>query len=238
MINKSNKIREQRKILAYSIRELSNLTNISDKDITAYEANKKTATLKTLEKIAKATDTNVSDWVDEDYFRKSKYIENASDKDGREIAVCFFQSLFRADYVMETLYIALIDMKEIEVIDDEKIIFSEFSEDLFKSVTSIKLKKVFKACDKDSVTNNIKTERRSTYTDKKKPSLEKVNLNGLENELRVLFKNTDIIEVIIQALINIGHIDNIEYCSEKATLLLNTIMLNKIKNSLVKKEDV
>ena len=236
MDNKSNKIREQRKVLAYSIKELSNLTSISDKDIIAYETNKKAATLKTLKRIAKATDTNVSDWVDEDYFRKSESVEKVSDKDNREIAIYFLKSLFGADDVMKTIYIALIDMKEMEVVDNKEIIFSEFSKELLKSATSIKLKKVFKACGKDLAINNINTEICYTYTDKKKLSLERANLNGLENELRVLFKNTDIIEVIIHALINIGHINN-EYRSEKATLLLNTIMLNKIKNSLVEKED-
>lgn len=237
MDNKANKIREQRKELAYSVKELATLANIKEKDILDYEANKKSASLKTLEKIANATNTNVSDWVDEVYFRKSKNIENISNEDN--IASIFFRAMFRADSLMDTLYIALIDINEIKITEDKEVILSEFCEDILKSISSIKFKKVLKTCGwngiKDPVSNNMIIEKKYIRNDKKNISLNNETFNNLLYEFRIIFKNIDIIEVIIQALINIGHIDNSGNCSEKATLLLNTVMSNKIKDLLVKR---
>lgn len=238
MNNKSNKIRQQRKLLAYSIRELAALANILEKDIIAYEANKKVATLKTIEKISNTTNTKVSDWVAEDYFSKSKYTENISYKSNEEIALCFFRAMFRADGVMDTLYSALLDMKEIEITENEQIVFSEFTKEILISMSSIKLKKIFTTCKinehKEPDTNNFIVERNNLCIDNKKISIEMVTFDALLQELKVLFKDTDIIDVIIQALINIGTIDSSGYCSEKANLLLNTILSSKIKNSINK----
>lgn len=147
MNNKANKIKEQRKTLAYSTRELANLTNVLEKDIIAYESNKKVATLKTIEKIANATKTKVDDWVDEDYFMKPKSEKNSetmADKSGREIALNFFSAMLKADDVVDILSSALIDMKEIKVTRDKEIIFSKFTEKMFMNISSIKLKKYLK----------------------------------------------------------------------------------------------
>lgn len=68
---------------------------------------------------------------------------------------------------------------------------------------------------------------------RKKRTIENVTFDGLLRELRNLFRDTDSIEVIIQALINIDAIDNSGNCSEKAKLLLDTIISNKIKKSII-----
>lgn len=238
MNNKNNKIKEQRKTLAYTTRELASLANIPEKDIVDYEANKKNATMKTLEKIANATGTKVSDWVDEDYFKKSKDIENIPLENTENIALSFFLAMFRADDVMDTIYNALIDMKEIKMTKDKKVVFSEFSEKICLSIASIKLKKVMDVCEinksKDKPTNKT-VERNNNCIEKEKPSLANITFNHLLQELRVLFKNTDVIEVIMLSLINIGYIDNDGCCSEKANLLLTTIMSNKLKSLIGKK---
>lgn len=241
MNNKANKIKEHRKTLAYSTKELANLTNVPERDIMAYEANKKVATLKTIEKIANATNTKVSDWVDEDYFMKSKdtkNIETMADKTGKEKAICLFSAMFRADDVMDILYSALIDMKEIKITEDREVIFSEFTKEILINVSSIKLKKVFETCkiDKhtDQDTNNTRVRKSDSVSiNKRKKSIENITFNDLLQESRIIFKHTDTIKVIIQALINIGFIDTNGCCSEKAKLLLDTIISNKIKESII-----
>lgn len=236
MNNNTNKIKEQRKTLAYSTRELANLTNVLEGDIIAYEANKKVATLKTIEKIANATNTKVSDWVDEEYFIKPKYrksIETMNDEIVKEKITDFFGAMFQADNVMEILCSALIDMEEIKITKDKEIIFSEFAKKIIISVSSVKLKKVFKVC-KDNKhieqdANNIMVKKSDSSIDKKKISIEKITFDSLLQELRIIFKGTDSIDVIIQALVNIDFIDSRGCCSEKAKLLVDTIISNKIK---------
>lgn len=244
MNNKANKIREQRKSLTYSIRELATLTNVPENDIRAYESNKKVATEKTIKKIATLTNTKVSDWVDEDYFKTTKYNENILDKKDEELAMNLYRAMFRSDDVMETLYSALMDMQEIEITEDNEIVFSEFCKELFISIYSIKFKTIFAVCKinkiKEPATNNNVVKSNHVEINKKMPStsIKMITFDNLVRELRILFKNTDVIKVIIQALIKIGSIDNSGSCSEKAKLLLDTILSNKIKNSIIKKVDV
>lgn len=240
----SNRIKEQRKTLAYTTRELSSLADIPEKDIKDYEANRKIASLKRIEKISTATGTKVSDWVDNDYFIKPKDIENIPLKNDENIALPFFQAMFRADDVMDTLYNALIDMGEIKRDKNKNVEISEFGEKICLSIASIKLKKIMDICEdkKDSNNsinnktskNNNSINENSNCVVKKERSLDNITYNNLLAELRILFKNTDVIEVIMQSLINIGYIDSDGCCSEKANLLLNTIMTNKLKKIICK----
>ncbi|EQC1535618.1 helix-turn-helix transcriptional regulator [Clostridium botulinum] len=240
MNNKGNKIKEQRKNLCYSTRELAHLTNVLEKNIIAYESNKKVPTLKTIEKISKATNTKVGDWIDEEYFikpKRKKNLETWADKTDEEKAISFFRAIFRADNVMETLYSALIDMKEIKITKDKNIIFSEFAKQLLISISSIKLKKIFVACDINEDTkqdtNHIIVKNSNSNINKEKDPMEQITFNKLLGELRTLFKDTDTMKVMIQALINIDSIDSKGDCSEKAKVLLDTIIANKIKETIV-----
>lgn len=239
MNNKANKIKEQRKTLTYSTKELARLTNVLEKDIIAYEANKKVATLKTVGKIAKSTNTKVSDWVDKEYFTKLKHrkkLETMADKTDEEKAISFFRAMFRADDVMETLYSALIDMNEIKITKGQEIIFSEFTKKILINIASIKLKKIFNTCESNECacqhTNNSIIKKSDTNINKKEISMEQITFNSILKELRILFKDTDNMEIIIQALININSIDGKGNCSEKAKLLLDTIIANRIKKEL------
>jgi valyl-tRNA synthetase len=163
-------------------------------------------------------------------------------KNDEELALCFYSAMFRADDVMETLYSELIEMKEIEMTKDEEVVFSDFSKKIFLSIASIKLKKIINVYEdnknKGTDAKNIIVEKNNSCIKTKKPSLEKITFNGLLQELRVLFRNTDIIDVIIEALINIGCIDISGCRSEKANLLLTTILSNKVKSLIIKKADV
>lgn len=240
----SNRIKEQRKTLAYTPRELASLADIPEKDIKDYEANRKIASLKRIEKIATATGTKVSDWVDEDYFIKPKDIQTIPLKNDENIALTFFQAMFRSDDVMDTLYDALIDMGEIKRLKNKNVEISEFGEKLCLSISSIKLKKVMNVCENkknrnNSINNktsknNTSINKNSNCIEKKKKSLDNITYNNLLSELRILFKNTDVIEVIMQSLINIGYIDSDGCYSEKANLLLHTIMSNKLKKLIDK----
>lgn len=252
---KGNKIRKQRKSLTYSISELASITNVPEKDIIAYETNKKTAKLRTIEKMANATGTNVNDWVDEDYFvlhkdycvkKKSSFVnQNNTEEitlDDDNIGILFFQALFRADDVADIMYTALIDMDEIKMID-EQVEFSEFAKEILLNIGSIKVKKVMDVCkpnkNKVRVSNNIGesivTKDDNCDIRKKKKSVTDISFNNLLQEAKIMFENTDSIEVIMQALINISHVDSKGQPSEKANILLDTIMSNKLKSLMYEK---
>ncbi|WP_040328385.1 helix-turn-helix transcriptional regulator [Clostridium ihumii] len=239
MNKKGNKIKEKRKTLTYSTRELARVTNVLEKDIIAYEANKKVATLTTIEKIAHATNTKVSDWADEEYFTRSrnkKKLETIVDKTDEENVIALFRAMFRADDVMDTLYKALINMNEVKMEKDEEIIFSEFSKKILINIASMKLKKVFNACEigryTGKNTDDIIVKKNNTNIKENKISINQTTLNNITKELRILFKDTDNIKIIIQALININSIDSKGNCSKKAKLLLDTIIADKIKKEL------
>jgi transcriptional regulator with XRE-family HTH domain len=227
MNNIANKIRDRRKILAYSVRELAILSNISEKDIVAYETNRKSATLKTLKKIANSTRTKVNDWVDNDYFKRSVDIKNLSCKNNNQLAITFFREMFRADDIMETLHNALINMKEIQLNSDNEVILSEFSEKIYQSIASIKLKIILETLDKNiSVETNSNNETvTQTQTNN---NLSSITSNDLSQEMAIIFKNIDTMDTIIQALINIDYIDSNGICSDKVKLLLDAIISNKI----------
>lgn len=248
MENKSNKIRKQRKSLTYSTKELADLSKVPEHDIIAYESNKKTATPKTIKKIADATRTNISNWVDDDYFKRSRRNAKATsyeidegdekifDKGDKEAAVCCLRAMFRADDVMDTLYDALIDMEDMKMTEDGELEFSEFGKKVLTSVCSMKLKKVFTICNpkdsRDSKSSSASTSivKGSQVADRSKIPLNLITFNNLLQELKIMFRNTDTLEIIIQALTNIGCIDDDGRCSEKSKLLLNTVMANKVKN--------
>lgn len=230
MSSKANKIRERRKALTYSVREISNLTDIPVKSILDYESGKKIAKRTTIEKIANATKTHVSDWVDDDYFRKRslKGVEKQSEceipllrKSDNEIASCFIKALLNADDVMDVLLDVLIDMKEIKLINNDSIVLSQFSEKLCKSIFTIKLKKVLDIHNNRNIGDSLKN--------KSIKSIERASYDNLLYELKHIFKDTDCVEAIIQALIDIGHIDNEGLCTEKADALLKTLISYKIK---------
>lgn len=252
---KGNKIREQRKSLTYSISELASITNVPEKDIIAYETNKKTAKLRTIEKIANATGTNVNDWVDEDYFvlhrdycvKKKGAFVNQNDTEeitinDDNVGVLFFQALFRADDVADIMYTALIDMNEIKMVD-EQVEFSEFAKEILSNIGSIKLKKVMGVCKPDKnkvrVSNNasesIGAKDDNCDIRKREKSVTDITFNNLLQEAKIIFKNTDSIEIVMQALININHVDIKGQLSEKANILLDTIMSNKLKSLMCKK---
>jgi hypothetical protein len=152
--------------------------------------------------------------------------------------------MLRADDVMDTLYSALIDMGEMGRNKDEEIVFSEFSKEIITSISSIKLKKIMsvhettKPKDTAIIVENNSCIKKKEISLKTKTSLKTVTFNCLSQELRVLFKDTDIVEVIIEALINIKCIDSSGCRSEKANLLLNTIISNKVKSLIIKKTNV
>jgi transcriptional regulator with XRE-family HTH domain len=241
---KANQLKERRKMLAYSTRELATLSTVPEKDIIAYEKDEKTATLKTIEKITSATNTKVSDWVTEDYFRKPKYKDNINenilDKSKEEMFLDLLKAMYRADEVMDLVYEALIEMNEVKFEEDKNVVFSKFGQELCISVSAIKMKKVLSACRKDfGKVNDLTTDEKGhgsgeIYTHKNSTRKKRVIFDDLLRECKVLFKGTDTLEVIIQSLIDINCIDHDGNSSEKADLLLRTIMENKIKGTLKK----
>lgn len=229
---KYNNIRKQRRLLAYSTRELAVITNVPEKDIIEYEANKKKAKLQTIQKIANATGTKINDWVTQDYFaNKLEVVEKPINKD--KLLMNFFLALFHGDAVMDTLYDALLDIGEIKITEENKFEFLDFAERLLFSICSIKLKKVFHVCEPDMNKENIKAIK-SNDVSPNSNSYINITYDNLLRDTKIIFKNTDIIEVVMQSLIDIGEVDSNGICSEKGNLLLNAIMKNKLKNLINK----
>lgn len=243
MDNKYNKIRNQRKELTYSTRELAELSNIKEKDLLDYETNKKKASLKTIEKIANATGTKVQDWVEEEYFMKKRNDEKVSSQGAVEITdkipcdnaaeagATFFSALLQGDNVMNTVYDALITMQEATLNQDGKVELSAFAEELCKSIAQIKLKKVMSLYikekkEEDSSENIIKKIEIS----KRKERMKNISINELIIGFKEIFKDTDTMDVILKALINTNYINSQGYHSGKVDLIINAIMSNKINN--------
>ncbi|APH20947.1 helix-turn-helix transcriptional regulator [Clostridium botulinum] len=244
MNNKGNKIKEQRKNLCYSTKELAKISHIPEKSIINYESNKIKAKLITIRKIAKATNTKVGDWVDKEYFEQTKEnynknLEKCIEKESippmtndEERKVAFLRGMYRADEVMDILYTVLIDMNEIKRTEDKKdVIFSEFAKNLLINVSIIKLKRVYSRCNfnKEMEQKNPILNKKNN---KKKLSIEDITYADLADEFQVMFKYTDTFKVIIQALNKMDAIDKEGNCTSKGKLLLDKVVENKIKKTI------
>lgn len=230
-----NKIREKRKELALSISELSKISNISEKDIKSYEKNEVKASKKTIIQFAKVTNTNVNDWVDDIYFKRTMTKINTIKKEvnPEEVLTSLFTAINRSDNLLEILYPALLEMNEI----NSDLELSRFAEKLLISVTQIKLKYLIKNTrELDGVENNkgnypLTKSKDRTIIDYPVDYTSTDTLDKLINECKEVFKESDKIDIIVAALYKIGEID-INTKSKKAILLLETIMSHKIKNAL------
>lgn len=231
--NYCNKIREKRKILTLSIKELSKISKVPEDDIKAYEKNEVKANKSTINKFAKATDTHINDWVDEVYFKENVNKRKTNKEvDSKEVLMSLFTAINRSDDLLDILSSALLEMNEI----NDNMELSDFAEKLLASVTKIKLKLlVNRVIDKDKIKDNnsehssIKSNPSSvkdSFIDYKSDN----TLNKLINECKEIFKGSDKMDIIIAALYNMGEIDE-NNKSEKAVVLLETIIHNKIKNA-------
>lgn len=248
MKNPINKIREQRKNLCYSTRELAKISHIPETSIINYESDKIKAKLITIRKIAKATNTKVDDWVDKEYFEQTKEnynknLEKCIEKESippmtndQERKIAFLRGMYRADEVMDILYTVLIDMNEIKRTEDKKdVIFSEFAKKLLINVSIIKLKKVYSRCDFNKEMekkNPILNKKKNKKINKEKLSIEDITYTDLENDFQVMFNHTDALKVIIQALNKMGAIDKEGNCTSKGKVLLDKVVENKIKKTI------
>ena len=66
-MNFNEKLKHFRKEHGYTQEQLADITGFARSTITELESGKKKATLKTIEKIANKTKTNLSDWITTDY---------------------------------------------------------------------------------------------------------------------------------------------------------------------------
>ena len=146
------KIREQRKKLCFTRKELAKAAGINESAVKAYESGTIKMKPKTIEKIARTTNTNVSDWIDDDYFFKEviklpgKMVVNDSivnEETSEKNFIQLITALLRCDNTMYTLYDALIDMGEITTMP--KVELSKFSRQLLIAVIEIKIQKSVQA---------------------------------------------------------------------------------------------
>lgn len=232
--NCCNKIREKRKTLTLSIKELSKISKVPEEDIKSYEKNEIKASKNTINKFAKATNTHVNDWVDEVYFKKTVTKRKTNKEiDSKDMLMSLFTAINRSDDLLDILSSALLEMNEINT----DIELSDFAEKLLVSVTKIKLKLLVNRSidanrikDNNSGQSSIKSKSdsiKNSFIDYKSDN----TLNKLINECKEIFKGSDKMDIIINALCDMGEIDE-NSKSEKATLLLETIIHNKIKNGL------
>lgn len=244
-----NKIREQRKKLCYSTREFSKICNIPETKIINYETNKTKAKLITIRKMAKATNTKVEDWVEEEYFGQTeesynKSLEKCIEKENtpsitndEEREIAFFRGMYRADEVMDVLYTALIEMEDIKRTEDKKdILFSEFAKTILINVSVLKLKKVYDICKSNKKIedkNLILKRQRIERFGKKRLSIEDITYSDLFDEFQIIFKHTDTFKIIIQALDKMDCIDSEGNCIGKGKILLDKVIANKIKNTII-----
>lgn len=228
-----NKIREERKKLALTSRQLAKMINVQENIILAYERNQIKASRTTIEKICIATKTNICDWVDDEYFskkdncnkeKKVSFEKSNSIKRGEtkeELITNFFTSLSRADNTMDILYNSLIEMKEITS-EDGNVIISEFAESLILSVVNIKYQ---------IVRDKLKSEPTGICIDIRK-TFDKYE--RLTEEMKFLLGEYESLDLIIKALNDINYIDKEGNINIKARKLIEKIVLNKV-NDTVKK---
>ncbi|GEM_PF-3994892 len=232
--NYCNRIREKRKALTLSIRELSKISKVPEDDIKSYEKDEVKASKNTINKFAKSTNTHINDWVDEVYFKKTITKRKTNKEvDSKDVLMSVFTAINRSDDLLDTLYSALLEMNEINA----DLELSDFAEKLLVSVTKIKFKLLVNTVidtdrikDNNSEHSSIESKPgniENSFIDYKSDN----TLNKLINECKDIFKGSEKIDIIIAALYNMGEIDE-NNKSEKAALLLETIMHHKIKNAL------
>lgn len=219
-----NKIRQKRKELCLSTKELSMMTKIPESKIFAYENNEVNATKATIKKICKATNTKINDWVDDTYFYYEKKVEFTKEERGKALDT-YFQALIRSDNAIIMTFDALIEMKELEYDNGKILNLSDFAQNLFVNVVQEKMK---------VISQELKVYRKD-HIPSPAPIIIEEGTHDFEilvSECKNILSNNDVesMDVIIRALNEMGYIDKSGQPIGKAINFFSLIVSQRIKN--------